>query len=144
MNKGLSLIELMIVLAITAILMSFTYPSYQSYMIRSHRLDGKMALFDLAHRMETYFTHQGTYQLSTIGTGNPNDVLSSNISPQCWYDLTITQASDQHYTLQATPRGTQAQQDTLCQSLELNDQGMQSIRSGPKGAPTGTSDNCWS
>lgn len=144
MNQGLSLIELMIVLTITAILFSFAYPSYQLYIVRTHRLDGQSALYDLAHHMEKYFSQHGTYLQSTIGSGSATDVLNSSISPQSWYDLAITATSEHHYTLQATPRGAQAQQDKLCQSLVLNDQGIQTIQNGPYEMPTGTAMDCWS
>jgi type IV pilus assembly protein PilE len=144
MHKGFSLIELLIVLAITAILLSFAYPNFQAYVVRTHRIDGQMALFDLANRMEVYFSKHHSYALSTIGAGGQYDVLSSNLSPQTWYELSIMEATAAHFTLQATPREAQALQDKECQSLRLNDQGIQTVASGPAGTPTGSVASCWS
>ena len=42
--------ELMITVAIIAILARFAYPSYQQYILKSHRADAKTALLDLAVR----------------------------------------------------------------------------------------------
>ena len=141
LNKcyGFSLLELLIVLAITAILFNLAYPSWQSYWIRMHRVDGKMALFNLAQRMEDYFTLHGSY-LPKEGT---HTLLDTTLSSQGWYELSIIDATELHYTIQATPRNTQASLDIDCQSLRLNDQGMQSIGPGPKGYPIGNALDCW-
>ena len=143
-QNGFSLVELMIVLVITGILLSFTYPSYQAYLVRTHRIEGQTALFDLAHRMEEYFIEHSDYSLATIGNNPEQDVLTSAITAQGWYELSIVQSSNEHYLLQATPLGPQGAQDHLCQSLRLNDQGIESISPGPSGTPTGQASECWS
>lgn len=121
---GFTMIELLIVLAITGILASITYPSYRNYIIRAHRIDGQSALLDLACRMETYYTAHGTWRTATIGTGKPTDVLSQHQSPEGWYFLSLLQVTDTTYILQATPSNMQ---DTLCQSLTLTNSGTKGI-----------------
>lgn len=46
--------ELMITVAIIAILARIAYPSYQQYILKSHRADAKTALLDLAARQERF------------------------------------------------------------------------------------------
>ena len=143
MKTGFSLIELMIALLIVGILAAIAYPSYVEYITRAHRSDGQSALMNLATRMERYYSEKNTYQTATIASATATDVLSSNISPGSWYTLAITSATGSAYTIQATPRTTQATRDTRCQTLTLTSVGVKGIAAGPAGAPTATVAQCW-
>jgi type IV pilus assembly protein PilE len=136
MLKGFSLIELMIVLAITGILAAISYPGYREYIVRAHRSDGQSALLDLACRMETYYAEHNTYKTATIGTGKPTDVLNQPYSPERWYILSLTHVTDTTYTLQATPVQIQ---DPRCQSLTLTSSGIKGITAGTQAGIT----QCW-
>lgn len=141
---GFSLFEMLIVLLIFSIILSFAYPSFQHYLIRAHRLEGQLALLDLATKMEQYFAKHGTYAQATLGTNSEHDVLSTQMTSQRYYALVIQNNSDSHFNVQAVPQGIQAQTDKRCQTLQFNDQGIQSIEPGPGGSPTGSWEECWS
>ena len=143
MNKGFSLIELLAVLAIISILTTIAFPGYKTYMTRAHRSDGQTALIDLANRMEHFYSENNDYQKATIGSGKTTDVLSSNLSTEGWYILSITNATDSTYALKAIPILSQATNDMLCQTLTFNSTGFKGITTGPTGAPTGTLAQCW-
>ncbi|HVT62877.1 MAG TPA: type IV pilin protein [Legionellaceae bacterium] len=142
--KGFSLMELIIVLVIVGILLNFAYPSYQAYLARAHRLEGQIALFDLADKMELHYQKYGSYARASIGTGTIYDVLSTAKTLEGWYELAIIASNEHHFILQATPTEVQARQDHWCQSLRLNDLGEESIASGPNGTPEITWKECWS
>lgn len=142
-ENGFTLIEMLIVLAISALLVSFAYPAYNRYLESTRRTDGQSALVDLADRMEQYYLDHHTYADATIEAGNAdNNVLTTSLSIGGWYRLSIIQQDDIFFIVQATPQDTQAS-DILCQSLTLTNTGIKGIVSGPGGEPTGTSDVCW-
>lgn len=142
-NQGFSLLEIIVVLVILSILLSFAYPSYQQHLLRMHRLEGQMALLDLANRMEAYFATFDTYAEASIGSGSERDVLSTAMTSHGWYALSIQSASETHFILQASPQNTQAKYDMRCQTLRFDAQGHQSIAAGPSGNPQGTWQECW-
>lgn len=142
-KQGFSLFEFLIVLFIFSILLSFVYPSYQNYLIRSHRLEGQLAVLDLANRMEQYFMQNHTYAHASIGAGNVHDVLTTALTQHGYYALRIYSANDQHFIVQAVPQETRGQVDLFCQTLQMDDLGVQTIVSGPSGSPIGKWDECW-
>lgn len=141
--KGFSLVELIFVIAILGILVSIAYPSYREYTNRERRIDGQLALLDLAARMEKYYGLQNSYLYATIGTGSTTDIGTDAFSPQGWYQLSISNQTVASYTLQATPTKAQATNDNSCQSLTLNSLGVKGITIGPAGAPTAEVKDCW-
>lgn len=73
-TAGFSLIELMIVVAIAAILAVIAYPSYQNKVYQSRRADAHAMLLDAAMRQERFNTDNNTYttNLTLLGyTSNP-------------------------------------------------------------------------
>lgn len=136
---GFSLMELMIVVIIIGILATIAVPTYTQHMIRARRADAKVALMDLAARMERYYAEQNTYATATINQNVATDVLSSNTSPEGIYQLRIVNQNASGYTIEAAPAAgsPQAQQDTDCGALRLNNLGQQTITG------TGNAQACW-
>lgn len=66
-NKGFTLIELMIVVAIIAILASIAIPAYSDYVTRSKIAEGLSGLSDGRVKMEQFFQDNHTY----AGAANP-------------------------------------------------------------------------
>lgn len=141
---GFTLIELMITVAIIAILTVIAYPSYQKYVLKSHRSDAKTALLDLAARQERYFTLQNIYASSpaVLGYGAASFPIAVQTGSQSYYQLTVqvnnTAATGPQYTATAAP--TQIQQPDACGSYTINQLGVQ----GNTGMANGTtSAQCW-
>lgn len=140
---GFTLIELMIVVAILAIIAGFAYPSYTRYVIETRRSDGQAAAVQLATQLEKYFTQCGTYT-TTILTGSISACTglgSPDKSPNQNYQLTIQPAPPggtiaSSYQINAAPLGAQAN-DTDCQTLWLTSTGATG-QTGPN-----TQNRCW-
>lgn len=76
LNRGFTLIELMIVVAVIAVLTSIAYPAYTSSILKGRRAEGKAALTELLQQQERYLTQRNTYLAftNTSGTTNPVSV----------------------------------------------------------------------
>ena len=58
---GFTLIELMIVVAVIAILGAIAYPSYQDYVRKGKRAEGRAALLRTAQLLERWYSDKSTY-----------------------------------------------------------------------------------
>jgi len=85
---GFTLIELMIVVAIMAVLVSIAFPAYNNQMIKSRRTDAERAMVEYGQALERYFTANGKYASSgtTCGATLPSNSSYYNFS--CAVDAT--------------------------------------------------------
>jgi prepilin-type N-terminal cleavage/methylation domain-containing protein len=60
-SKGFTLLELMIVVAIVAILTTIAYPNYRDYVIRGQLVDATQGLAAVRANMERYFQDNRSY-----------------------------------------------------------------------------------
>jgi type IV pilus assembly protein PilE len=108
-TKGFTLIELMIVVAILAILTSIAIPSYQSYVVKGNRAAVQAFMVDIANREKQYLLDARSYalDLATLGMPVPSSV-SKHYSACC--NITVT-ASPPSFTITAIPTSAQQLSD---------------------------------
>lgn len=107
-NKGFTLIELMITMAIVVIIGSFALPAYTNHIQKSRRVDTEGALMELANAMERYYAQNNTYVGAALGSTGIFPSQTPVDGSTKYYDLSISGATTTDYTLRATPRGDQA------------------------------------
>lgn len=116
---GLTLIELIIALAIMAILMALAYPVYDQQMQRARRADAISALQLIALAQERYYTVHGAYTIS-LSALDVAPSLQSGESENGYYVLALSNNDDDQIFI-ATATATDAQlNDSNCQQFSLN------------------------
>lgn len=137
--KGVTLIELMIVIIVVAILASIAVPSYRQYVLRTHRTEAKTALLNLAAAQEKFYLQNNTYAAdSALSTAPPAGLGLSSTTENGWYAIAITAASATAFSATATATGAQTA-DSDCATLTLTGLGVKSATKSGGGAST----VCW-
>jgi len=134
-ERGFTLIELMIVIAIIGILAAIAVPQYTDYVTRSRRADGQSTLLQVAQELERCYTQFSAYNDTNCAVVTSGAV--SQTSPEGYYVIAAsgTALSASTFTLTATPQGAQATHDTDCTTLTVNQLGERTPDPDPN--------NCW-
>ena len=74
-QRGVTLIELVIVTIIVGILAAIAIPSYRSYVLRSQRSDAKDAVLALATQQEKHYLQCNRYAAAIAGLGDEQEWL---------------------------------------------------------------------
>lgn len=131
LTRGFTLLELMIAVAIIAILAAIALPSYNEYVARSMIVEGTAGLADMRVRMEQFYQDNRNYDGAACGTCGAACPNSQYFNFDC-------QSAGQTYV--ATATGTDGRINGLV--FTINEQNMRQTTGVPSGwtAPAG---NCW-
>jgi type IV pilus assembly protein PilE len=120
MARGLTMIELMIVLVVIAILIALAYPSYIDYVRKAKRGEAQQLLLNWAINQEIFRSNNATY----AAAGNANLPAPTHEHYTFTTPNGVTAAT---YTLRAAASGDQANDATRtgdsCATLEINQAG---------------------
>ena len=115
-TSGFTLLELLIVMAVVAILAAVAVPSYQYAMIKARRGAAQGCLTEQAQYMERYHTTHMTYQ------GAPAPSCEADLAAH--YTIAFVGVPDGGgYTLQVVPQGLQAKAETKCGTMSIDQTG---------------------
>ncbi|MEM6640268.1 MAG: type IV pilin protein [Pseudomonadota bacterium] len=131
---GVSLIELIFVVAIIGIVASLAYPNFQDKARRAKRTDAKVALLGVAAAQEKYFLRNNRY---AVNTGE----LGIDRTENGYYDLNISSESASVFTARAAANDTGGQQfDEACQVFQIDEAGRKTANNASN---TDNSVECW-
>jgi type IV pilus assembly protein PilE len=137
---GFTLIELMCAVAITGILSSVAYPSYQAVVQKTRRCDALVAMMQLQMAQERFRSNNASY-------GSLSDIGVAETSPARHYALSVIATSASGYEARAWANGSQAS-DSACRYLKLTVDGFNvSHASGPDAHHSNSmqaNKKCWS
>ncbi|MFT6274415.1 MAG: type IV pilus assembly protein PilE [Halioglobus sp.] len=142
-TTGFTLIELMMVIAILAILLMTVLPSYQAQLTRTARIAAQSELLQVVARQEHYFVLNRQYAETLNQLGYPSGPYAIGVDGE-WltvdsnkriYLINLSKADGQAFTVSAIPQLSQSR-DTRCGTLQINDL-------GAKAPSNGSYPDCW-
>ena len=142
-QRGVTLIELMMVVTILAILAGIAVPSYRKYLLRSQRSEAKIALLQLQTAEEKYYLQNNSYT-DNVKDASPAGLGLPGLSETSKYDITVEVGPDENGTeaqtfvasAKAHAGGGQAD-DTDCGTFMINERGTRTVSGGY------TPEQCW-
>ncbi|POR11789.1 type IV pilin protein [Diaphorobacter sp. LR2014-1] len=146
---GFTLIEIMIVVAIVAILSAIALPSYQESIRKSKRAEARAQLMEVSQYMQRFYSQNDRYDKANDAAGTAitlpaalTTVPKGTASGQ--EDYTIRFQADtlqaRSFTLEAVPRAGGAMAGDKCGTLRISNVGRRTIGGGAAGMTAAT---CW-
>lgn len=139
-QRGFTILELVVTIGIIGILAGVAYPAYQSQITATRRADAQSDLMQLASFMERFFTENNAYDQDRAGNAV---TLPFTQSPQSGsntaYTLTVATPTSTTYTLTATPINAQAGDGFL----DLSETGVRRWDTNNNGVATDPGESDW-
>ncbi|MGD9387709.1 MAG: type IV pilin protein [Gammaproteobacteria bacterium] len=135
MKHGFTLLEVLICLALAAILATLAVPAWQSVLERARRADAAAALYAVANAQERYRLVYGRY--ADAAAPAPPVGLGLATSERGWYGLRIERADEHGFVASARPgEGSPQRRDRDCRLLTIDQAGTRNSAPGPP-------ERCW-
>ncbi|MDM0072856.1 type IV pilin protein [Variovorax sp. J2P1-59] len=135
-QAGFTLMEIILVVAIVAILAGLALPNFQEHLRRGKRSDARLGLLRAAHWLERAATAAGRYP---VDAADFPDMLKSVPSGHYAIQFEPADAQGSGYTLTAIPQGDQAAD--RCGGFTLGQTGLRGLASAS--ASDDLKAECW-
>lgn len=107
-QRGFTLIELMVTVAIVGILLSIAYPAYGQYLVRSNRSAAQSYLMELAQAQVQYMADSRSYAASVDDLSLP---VPDAVSSKYEVEIALEDGPPQSFVITATPIENTIQED---------------------------------
>ena len=139
-QKGFTLIELMIVVAVVGILSAIAYPSYAEYIRRGHRADARAGLLKAQQCLERAATATGVYPTALPNALQWKDA-GGTADPSKRYTIGFQAGnSNAAFTLVATRKAGTPQANDKCGDFTLTNTG---VRGAVNYTVSDVATECW-
>ena len=137
--RGMTLIELMVVVGIVGIMASIAFPSYNSFVRQANRTDATRTMQLAAQSLERCYSRSFKYTACNVG-GTVINNNSTMQTPNAFYTITFAIPDNQDYTLTAVPIAAPQTGDSLCHQFTLSSGGQQAAKNS---SGSDTTKACW-
>ena len=131
-NHGFTLVELMITIAIIAMLAAYAIPNYRQYVVKSKRAEAHAKIMEVAGMYEKFYANTNSYPTDVEGGGLALDLTNDYLR---WEDYRVVQAGNAGgatWRIQANARNKQKDDDPNCERIWIDNLGQK-----------GPSAECW-
>jgi len=129
--RGVTLMELMIVVVVLGILTAIAYPNYRQYAARAKRTEARAALLQIATNQERFYLQNNTYTNNLANLGFPAGPCHTTSSGS--YSVCIPNADANNFRATATYLNADDEAG-ICSSFTIDGRGAKTSQPNP---------DCW-
>lgn len=133
-QRGITLLELLIVVAVTGILAAIAMPNYSQYVQRSRRAEAQAVMMEVQQFMQRVYAAQNSYLPNGQAPDLPDSLEQSPANGQAAYNIALNAVTATAYEIEAVPTGSMA--NDPCGTLTLSSTGRKQVSGS-------TVANCW-
>jgi len=157
-KRGFTLVDVLVTVAIVAMIAAIAIPSYSAYIVRGQRAAAKAVLLQTAQAMERFYTSNGSYANAgnfplppILGTATCVAVAPMDATTTT-YCISGVNTAGGGFVLTATPCGdgpvcpasaNNGYTDATCDKLTLDNTGLKDAVIGGVGAAPSVASQCW-
>jgi type IV pilus assembly protein PilE len=144
--RGVTLVELLVALAIVALLTAVAWPGYGAIMHRAHRNDARLALLRIQQLQERHYATHLRYAAVLGPTADAQTLAAATRSSAGHYALSLEASADgqQFIAVASAVEDGRQSADQVCMLLSVDETGQRRSADGSGRWRSDDPERCWS